>query len=268
MDDPHVLLTNDDGVDSPGLAALRDGLADLGEVTVVAPADDQSAVGRAISDSVRVRDVDGGYAVEGTPADCVVAGLEVLAPDADVVVSGCNYGANIGAVTMGRSGTVSAAVEAAFFDVPAVAVSQYVHVPEDVTFGTKEFERSAYDRAADLTAHLVANVGANGTFEGYDLLNVNLPDPEGPLEGVKLTEPGEAHEMAATRDGDDVVLTDRMWERMGAGEAVDPPGTDRHAVVEGYASVTPLRATHATAAVDGLGDVLAAFGADERAGDG
>jgi 5'-nucleotidase len=262
MDDPHVLLTNDDGADSPGLAALRERLGDVGEVTVVAPNDDQSAVGRAISESVRVHEADGGYAVEGTPADCVVAGLEVLAPDADVVVAGCNYGANIGAVTMGRSGTVSAAVEAAFFDVPAIAVSQYVSVPEDVTFGEKDVDRSAYDRAADLTAHLVSHAGDNGTFEGCDLLNVNLPDPGAPLEGVRLTEPGSAHEMAASRDGEDVVLTDRIWERMGAGEAVDPPGTDRHAVVEGYASVTPLWATHASASVDGLADVLADFDAD------
>ena len=118
----HVLLTNDDGIDETGLRALHEALSGVAEVTVVAPADDQSAVGRSLSSRVAVDRRETGYAVHGTPADCVVAGLQSLAPDVDLVVSGCNRGANLGQYTLGRSGTVSAAVEAAFFECPAIAV--------------------------------------------------------------------------------------------------------------------------------------------------
>ncbi|MFB6217564.1 MAG: 5'/3'-nucleotidase SurE, partial [Halobacteriaceae archaeon] len=76
----ELLLTNDDGIDSPGLRALRDRLADLGSVTVVAPATDQSAVGRSMSGEVGVREHELGYVIDGTPTDCVVAGVEALCP--------------------------------------------------------------------------------------------------------------------------------------------------------------------------------------------
>ncbi|MEF8831842.1 MAG: 5'/3'-nucleotidase SurE, partial [Halobacteriales archaeon] len=105
MDDPVILLTNDDGIDSPGLGALYDALSEVGEVTAVAPADDHSAVGRSIEQSASVFEHELGYAVDGPPASCVVGGLEALLPDADLVVSGCNQGANLGAYVLGRSGT-------------------------------------------------------------------------------------------------------------------------------------------------------------------
>jgi 5'-nucleotidase len=110
MDEPSILLTNDDGIESAGLRALYDVLTGVGDVTVVAPAEDQSAVGRSLSHDVTVREHDLGYAIEGTPADCSVAGLGSLAPDTDIVVAGCNQGANLGSYVLGRSGTVSAAV--------------------------------------------------------------------------------------------------------------------------------------------------------------
>src|SRR6056297_4327728 len=128
-DQLEILLTNDDGIDSPGIRALYEALQDVGNVTTVAPATDQSAVGRAMSYEVEVEEHELGYAVEGTPSDRVVAGLAELGPYPDIVVSGCNEGANIGAYVLGRSGTVSAAVEAAFFGVPAVAAS--LHVPQE-----------------------------------------------------------------------------------------------------------------------------------------
>jgi len=121
----RVLLTNDDGVDSPGLDALRDALSTLGKVTVVAPATDQSGVGRARSRTVGITDHDDAIAVAGTPADCVAYGLRGLDHEFDLVVSGCNHGPSIGAYVLGRSGTVGAAMEAGFLGVPAVAVSAY-----------------------------------------------------------------------------------------------------------------------------------------------
>ncbi len=260
MDDPNVLLTNDDGIDSPGLRALYDALSELGEVTVVAPADDQSAVGRAMSAEVVVAEHDLGYEIAGTPADCVVAGLEALCPGTDVVVSGCNRGANLGAYVLGRSGTVSAAVEAAFFDVPALAVSLYVKTPEDITFRELDLDRGDYADAARATTYLVDHAVDAGVFDRADYLNVNAPRPTdregtGPAP-MRVTEPSPEYDMDAVHDGGRVRLVDRMWKRMAEGDLVDPPGTDRRTIVDGAVSVSPLTAPHTVERHDGL-DALA-----------
>jgi 5'-nucleotidase len=256
MDGPDILLTNDDGIDSPGLRALSDALSNVGTVTVVAPADDQSAVGRSISSEVSVSDHDLGYAVAGTPADCVVAGLEALAPQTDLVVSGCNDGANLGAYVLGRSGTVSAAVEAAFFDVPAVAVSQYVAVAEDVSFRDHETSVGDYAAAARAATHLARRAPAADVFSECDFLNVNVPDPGTDVVGMEVTRPSRVYDMGADRSGSTVTLSDRLWKRMAAGDVPDPAGTDRRAVLDGKVSVSPLTAPHATEHHDAL-DALA-----------
>lgn len=248
MGDLDVLLTNDDGIHSPGLRVLYDGLSDLGEVTVVAPADDQSAVGRAMSSEVVVREHDLGYAIAGTPADCVVAGMEALCPETDLVVSGCNRGANLGAYVLGRSGTVSAAVEAAFFDVPAIAVSLYVQTPEDITFYEMDIEREDYADARRATTYLVDHALDAGVFDGADYLNVNAPRPadreeSGPAP-MRITAPSPEYDMDAIHDGDSVRLRDGMWERMAAGDIDEPPDSDRRALVDGAVSVSPLTAPH------------------------
>jgi 5'-nucleotidase len=262
MDEPVILLTNDDGIDSPGFRALYDALAAVGDVRAVAPAADQSAVGRSISDSATVVEHELGYALRGTPADCVVAGLESLVTDADLVVSGCNDGANLGAYVLGRSGTVSAAVEAAFFGVPAIAVSQYVAVPEDVTFVDHEVPREAYDRAADVTRYLAERAVEAGVFDECDLLNVNVPDPDTAVRGMRVTEPSHVYDMTAEHDDGTVTLTDRIWERMASGDVPDPEGSDRRAVVDGYVSVSPLAAPHTTSHHDALDDLAASYGSD------
>jgi 5'-nucleotidase len=196
MTDRSILLTNDDGIDSPGFRALYDALADRGDVTAVAPADDQSAVGRSISlkGGIPVDDHELGYAVGGTPADCVIAGLEELVPGTDLVVSGCNKGANLGAYVLGRSGTVSAAVEAAFFDVPAIAASLYVPVGEDVTFHDFETTPADYAEAARAIQYLVQHAPEAGVFEHADYLNVNAPMPEGEPAPIEITRPSHAYD--------------------------------------------------------------------------
>ncbi|MUV89121.1 5'/3'-nucleotidase SurE [Halapricum sp. CBA1109] len=247
-----ILLTNDDGIESTGLRALADALGEVGDVTVVAPADDQSAVGRAISASVTVEERELGYAVHGTPADCVVAGLEALAPGTDLVVAGCNNGANLGAYVLGRSGTVSAAVEATFFDVPAIAVSMYIPAREDISFERASKDYEAYGAATRASRYLADHAIDAGVFEGADYLNVNAPMTDGQGVGVEtpvpmeITEPSEVYQMDAIRDGKDVTLHDRIWERMAEGSIPDPEGTDRRAVVEGRVSVSPLTAPHTT----------------------
>ncbi|WP_335999152.1 5'/3'-nucleotidase SurE [Halorientalis halophila] len=259
---PEILLTNDDGIESAGFRALYDELSAVGNVTAVAPAVDKSAVGRALSHAVEIRDHELGYAIEGTPADCVVAGLGTLVPDADLVVAGCNQGANLGAYVLGRSGTVSAAVEATFFDVPAIAVSLYVPVGEDTSYSDVEVEQSAYENAAHAASYLAEHAVEAGVFERADYLNVNapVPDPDrdGPAEMV-VTEPSRTYMMDAERDGGEITLHDRIWEQMAQGEIPDPEGTDRRAVVDGKVSVSPLTAPHTTEHHDVLDGLVEAF---------
>ena len=253
----EVLLTNDDGVDAVGIRALYDALAGDDEVTVVAPADDQSAVGRQLSHEVELRDHELGYAVEGTPADCVVAGLEALELDPELVVAGCNRGANLGEYVLGRSGTVSAAVEAAFFGVPAVAASVYFPAG-DIDFADHDPEPADFAEAARAVSYLVEHAPDAGVFEHADYLNVNAPLPSGgghaPME---ITRPSHAYDMDAERNGGSVRIHDRIWERMADGDIPDPAGSDRRAVVEGRVSVSPLTAPHTTTqhgALDGLAE--------------
>jgi 5'-nucleotidase len=260
MDGPRILLTNDDGIDSVGFRALYEGLSSFAEVTAVAPADDQSSVGRSISHEVDIREHELGYMVEGTPVDCVVAGLGTLCPDVDLVVSGCNKGANIGAYVLGRSGTVSAAVEAAFFEVPAISVSLYIDG------GGKDWEQLAtetedFRHATAAARYLVDHAHKAGVFEAADYLNVNVPfvadsTAKGPTEMV-VTHPSTRYEMGAERNGKQVALQDGIWELMRSGSITDPEGTDRRAVAEGQISVSPLTAPHSTerhSALDRLAD--------------
>lgn len=258
---PEIVLTNDDGIDSPGLRALYDGLAEVGDVTVVAPADDQSAVGRSISSEVSVRDHELGYAVEGTPADCVVAAMGELGPDPDpdLVVAGCNHGANLGEYAIGRSGTVSAAVEAAFFDVPAIASSLYVPID---AYGTGELTREDFREAVRATCYLVERAQHVDVFDPAAYLNVNAPVPDGDPAPLELTRPSSRYEMDATLNGDSIALQDRIWERMDPDTLPDPEGTDRRAVVEGRVSVSPLRVPQANAHHDGLDAVVEEYRED------
>jgi 5'-nucleotidase len=246
MDQREILLTNDDGIESAGFQALYDALSEVASVTAVAPQDDQSAVGRAMSHSVTVHEHELGYAIEGTPADCVVAGLESLVTDADLVVSGCNRGANLGAYVLGRSGTVSAAVEAAFFDVPALAVSLYVPVGADTTYSDVEVAYEDYGEATRAARYLAEHAFGAGVFDQADYLNVNAPIPGDEHSPMEITKPSHVYHMKASRDGETISLTDGIWEQMAAGTIPDPEGTDRRAVVDGRVSVSPLTAPHTT----------------------
>jgi 5'-nucleotidase len=122
----RLLLTNDDGIDAPGLAALIDAAQHLGEPVVVAPAGAQSGCGHRVTTDgpIRVERRATGFAVEGTPADCVRVALHDIAPDVTWVLAGVNAGGNLGADVY-HSGTVAAVREAVLHGYPGVAVSQY-----------------------------------------------------------------------------------------------------------------------------------------------
>ncbi|GAB3679759.1 5'/3'-nucleotidase SurE [Salinarchaeum chitinilyticum] len=287
MDEPpEILLTNDDGIDAPGLAALEAGLSAVADVTVVAPATDQSKVGRQTSTDVVIERHNGGVALTGTPADCVIAGLQEFCTDPDLVVSGCNRGANLGGYVLGRSGTVSAAVEAAFHGVPAIASSLYVPV-DDAAFEDAEVEERDFREAVRATRFLVEHALDAGVFEHADYLNVNAPVPDGRLaatasgdaEGetgagdgtavsgapaqMRVTSPSHRYEMDAVREGDRVRLEDRIWELMAEGDLEELPGTDRHAILDGAVSVSPLTAPHTTEHHDALDGLAEAYPTDE-----
>lgn len=254
-DSREILLTNDDGIDSPGIRALYDALSEVGNVTTVAPADDQSAVGRAMTYEVPVEEHELGYAVGGTPSDCVVAGLAELGPYPDIVVSGCNEGANMGAYVLGRSGTVSAAVEAAFFGVPAIAASLHISQEE---WG-RDTTVPEYEEVANAVRYLVENATEAGVFEHAEYLNVNGSLPSEERAPMTVTRPSHVYDMDATRDNGVVTLHDNTWDQMESETLPDPEGTDRRAVHDGKISVSPLTAPHTTEHHDELDELAERF---------
>ena len=179
----RILLTNDDGVYAPGLRALRLELKKLGQVTVVAPAGKQSAVGHSITllTPLLVQEVldehnqPMGWAVEGRPADCVkLALMELLPQPPDLIVSGLNAGSNAG-INVLYSGTVAAAIEGAFFQRTSIAVSLEYSKPKPLDF----------PRAADLARRVIEQIVAQKPATG-SLFNVNIPSFEkGPIRGVR-----------------------------------------------------------------------------------
>jgi 5'-nucleotidase len=184
---PLVMITNDDGIASPGLSALHAVIQKNYDTVIVAPATEMSAVGHAItlSDPLRVSDYSRngrfyGYAVKGTPADCVKIGYwAVVKRKPDVVVSGINIGPNTGINTI-YSGTVSAATEGAILGVPSFAISL-------ATFKNPDFHF-----AAKFAGKLVDKLLKNGLPQGI-YLNVNIPAiPENEIQGVAVTRQGLA----------------------------------------------------------------------------
>ncbi len=181
-----ILITNDDGIHSEGIYKLKIALEKIGDVLVVAPDTERSAVGHAItiSDPLRVIEVekDGkffGYAVNGTPADCVKIGITCLMEETpDIVVSGINLGPNT-ATNIIYSGTVSAAAEGVIMGIPSMALSL-------TSFTVKE-----YDFTCKLAIELVNKILENGLPEGT-LLNVNVPAlKEEEIEGIVITRQGK-----------------------------------------------------------------------------
>lgn len=284
VSEQRILVTNDDGIESPGFRALYEALEEVGDPVAIAPYSNQSAVGRQRSFEVDVHEYDLGYAVEGTPVDCVIAGLESLCPDADVVVAGCNLGANLGAHVMGRSGTVSAAVEAAFFGVPAIAVSQYVSSPADIEWEDVELDAEDYAGACRAAAYLTEHAPDSGVFERADYLNVNAPaqvdvdaaagttdaadavdaiaetDADADPPEMVVTRPSTLYEMGAEVTEGTIRLKDEIWQRMRSGDLLDDDDTDRQAVVNGKISVSPLTAPHTVEYHDALDELSANYG--------
>ena len=228
----HILLSNDDGYFAPGLAILAESLASLGTVTVVAPERDRSGASNSLTLdrplTVR-RAASGFFYVNGTPTDCVhlaVTGLLDELPD--IVISGVNYGANMGDDTI-YPGTVAAATEGFLLGIPSVAVSL-------VAAGNDNY-RTAARIAADIAQRF-----KDKPLGQHALLNVNVPDVAyEELRGIEITRLGKRHKAepvvkATTPRGGTVYWVGAAGGAQDAGE-----GTDFNAIARTVASITPLQ---------------------------
>ena len=234
-----ILLTNDDGIRAPGLVALYRELVKLGEVHVVAPETVQSATGHGIAlttplltSSVTVAEGFTGIAVDGRPADCVKLAVAKLLPrPPDLVVSGINAGANTG-INVVYSGTVAAAIEAAFLGLPSIATSLYLRrdVPTD------------YTRAAVLSRQTIELILEAGLPAGR-VATINLPAlrPDQQATGVKVVRQCDRGWADTYEERKDPRGRSYFWNtsvfRLGETEE----GTDVAALRDRYITVTPLR---------------------------
>ena len=228
----RILLSNDDGYQSPGLLILAQALAQFGKVTIVAPDRDRSGASNSLTLTAPLRAHElgnGHYFVEGTPTDCVhLAITGLLDEEPDLVVAGINQGANLGDDVL-YSGTVAAATEGRFLGLPAMAVSIASHEPRYL------------ETAAQVAANLVANLNAD-VLGSKLILNVNVPDlPFDELAGIQATRLGHRHKAEPVFRTTDPRGRTIYWVGPAGAEADAGPGTDFHALKQGFVSVTPLQ---------------------------
>ena len=226
---PRILLTNDDGVNSEGIHALADALTPLGEITVVAPIQEASAIGHALTlrrplRLERIRPAV--YAVDGTPTDCVnVAIAHVLNGNPDLIVSGINKGWNLGD-DVTYSGTVSGALEGALLGIPSVAVSTQ---NKDNHF---DFAPSARSAATIAEAILLRGMPK------FTLLNINVPFA--PNKGFRATVQAKRNHVTVVSKRIDPRDRPYYWIEEGENTWEPHDRSDYQAVRDGYISVTPL----------------------------
>jgi 5'-nucleotidase len=240
--DRKILLTNDDGVYSNGIWAAYEALSEIADVTVVAPATQQSAVGRSISIFEPIRatkiSVDGvpAYAVGGKPTDAVIIGLFALDIKPDLVVSGVNIGENLSYESIMTSGTVGAALEASNQGTPSVAFSLQVW-DQGEKFDDPRHVGSSFEEAKTVVRDVCERIFARGYPAATDVVNVNIP--------------------SKVRGGYEVTRLARKLFHTGVERRLDPrgrpyywingplvedaeEGTDVHAIRKGNVSVTPI----------------------------
>jgi 5'-nucleotidase len=227
-----ILLSNDDGYQSEGLAALALALSDLAELTIVAPDRNQSGASHSLTLDMPLRVArtrDGIYYVNGTPTDCVhVAITGILDHEPDMVIAGINHGANLGDDVL-YSGTVAAAVEGRFLGFPAIAVSLAGQSPRH------------FDSAGQAIRILLSRL-LEEALPPDTILNVNVPDrPFAELKGFEATRLGYRHRSEPVVESKDPKGRPVFWVgAAGAGQDAGE-GTDFHAVENGRVSVTPLQ---------------------------
>lgn len=232
-----ILVSNDDGIDSIGLQTLVKYLKEIAEVTIVAPLKEQSAAGHSITMQIPLRVThihkNGdfyGYAVDGTPADCVKMGIRnIMKEKPDLVISGINHGSNT-AINIIYSGTVSAAREAAIMDIPAIAISLTSHSSLNFDYAGK---------VAQQLAQLV--LAKENDIPKGTLLNVNVPDgPEESILGICLTSQGKSKWADIYEERKDPYGRSYYWLKGDLVEVDEDLNTDQAAIKNKYVSVTPI----------------------------
>ncbi len=248
----RILLTNDDGLRAPGIEALHAELLRLGEVFTVAPLEVQSATSHSVTFNVplmarqmRINDRMTGFAIDGRPADCVKLAIENVWPEhhpqhprPDVVVSGMNMGCNVG-IHIIYSGTVGAAIEAAFLGLPSIAVSLYV----ESELNRRAYDKVRWDVAARHARQAIERCLEHGPLQPRSVLNINIPatTSEAPLPPIKV--------VPMNLGG----MTDRYERRVApngqiyywcVGDGMDfsetATGSDVEAMLAGNITITPL----------------------------
>ncbi len=229
----RILISNDDGYQAPGIIALAQALAQIAEVTIVAPERDRSGASNSLTleNPIRATRMDNGFIrVDGTPTDCVhLAITGLLEQEPDMVVSGINSGANLGDDVL-YSGTVAAAMEGRFLGLPAIAVSLVA-----------QHTAQHYATAARVACALVQRLSAE-PLPADTILNVNVPDlPWEDLRGFVATRLGHRHKAEPVIKANDPRGRPIYWVGPPGGEQDAGPGTDFHAVRSGQVSVTPIQ---------------------------
>jgi len=231
-----ILLVNDDGIFAPGIQKLYEAIQGLGEITVVAPDGERSAVSHALTldKPLPAREVDTGTfegtALNGTPADCVKLALnEVMSEAPDLVLSGINLGCNTG-LNVIYSGTVGGAAEAVFNDIPAVA------------FSLDTYTNPNWEPVLPFVRDLVKTVIEKGLPKGV-LLNVNIPNVEAAedIKGVMITEQGMAHWQEYFDKRIDPKGRTYYWMTGKKHEKKEAETIDDTAIKNNYISVTPVQ---------------------------
>ncbi|MDD5064272.1 MAG: 5'/3'-nucleotidase SurE [Phycisphaerae bacterium] len=228
----HILLTNDDGIFAPGLAAIYKELVKIGDVTVVAPADSRSGTSHSVTfygplvcNKVDINGQFTGFSVQGSPADCVkIACLQLCKQPIDLVISGINSGANAG-INIYYSGTVAAAMEAAFLKVPAVATSLVVD------------DKMDYEKGAEYCVEIIKKLLP---IKNGHVVNINIPQlSKGKPKGVKVVpqSTGGFHEHYVPQQNEQ---GQTVYQLEAGQHRHEDDSTDSTALADGYITITAL----------------------------
>ena len=226
----RILISNDDGYQAEGIKQLTKSLSEIAEVIVVAPSENKSAASSSLTLGRPLKPIQiekNIYAIDATPTDCVHLALcGFIKESIDLVVTGINFGANLGDDTI-YSGTVAGAIEGRFLGLPSIAMS------------LASWECNHFDTAGEIAKRLVAQIDKS-ELPHNTIINVNVPDiPLNEIKGIKSTRLGSRHKSEPSIK--DKVDTSLYWIGENGKEADNGDGTDFHAISNNFVSVTPLQ---------------------------
>jgi len=226
----RILISNDDGYQAKGIKQLTKSLSEIAEVIVVAPSENKSAASSSLTLGRPLKPIqieENVYAIDATPTDCVHLALcGFIKESIDLVVTGINFGANLGDDTI-YSGTVAGAIEGRFLGLPSIAIS------------LASWEGNHFETAGEIAKILVTQIGKS-ELSHNTIINVNVPDiPLSEIKGIKSTRLGSRHKSEPSiKDKEDTSL---YWIGENGKEDDNSEGTDFHAISNKFVSVTPLQ---------------------------